>query len=62
MTTVKQLVSAAFGLAFMQPHHQKTRETWINISHRIGGGLLPNSLLVVSIQHMGRKLPLICDM
>ena len=50
MTTVKQLMSAAFGLAFTQ--HRETRETWISISHRIGG-LLPESELVVSIQRIG---------
>ncbi len=50
MLTVKQLISGAFGLAFT--HHQKLRETWVRISHRIGG-LLPNSELVVSIQRIG---------
>ena len=43
-------MSAAFGLAFTQ--HQKTRETWINISLRIGG-LLPESELLASIQRIG---------
>ena len=49
--TVKLLMSAAFGLAFKQ--HRETRETWINISHRIGGGSLPASELVISIQRIG---------
>ncbi len=50
MITVKRLMSAAFGLAFTQ--HRETRETWITISHRIGG-LLPDSELVASIQRIG---------
>lgn len=51
MTMVKQLISAAFRLAFTQ--HQKTRQAWIDISCRIGGGSLPESELSVSIQRLG---------
>lgn len=50
MITVKELISTSFQLAFT--HHRELRESWINISHRIGG-LLPDSELVVSIQHIG---------
>ena len=50
MIMVKQLMSAAFRLAFT--HHRELRETWINISCRIGG-LLPDSELLVAIQRIG---------
>ena len=50
MITVKQLMSTAFRLAFTQ--HREIRQAWIDISLRIGG-LLPESKLFISLQHIG---------
>ena len=51
MTKVKTLISAAFSQALT--HHPETMKIWIKASHIIGGGLLPDSELVVSIQRIG---------
>lgn len=49
--TVTELVSAAFRLASQR--HRTTRRTWVGVSHQVGGGALPKSELVVSIQRIG---------
>lgn len=49
--TVTELVLAAFRLASRR--HRTARQAWVGISHRVGGGSLPKSELVVSIQRMG---------
>ena len=51
MTNVKPLISAAYSQALI--HHQETLKIWCKASHIIGGGLLPDSELVVSIQRIG---------
>ncbi len=49
--TVIELISVAVSLSFSQ--HQAIHKTWINISFQVGS-VLPDSLLVASIQHVGK--------
>jgi hypothetical protein len=48
--TVTQLITAAFGLA--RSRHQELHQTWIAISMSVGG-MIPNSLLMASVQRSG---------
>jgi len=54
--TVGQLLVAAFGLS--RNGERELNERWIRMSFRIGG-LLPHSLLMVSIQRLG-EVDLVC--
>ena len=49
--TVTELISVAVSLSFSQL--QAIHKTWINISFQVGS-VLPDSLLVASIQHVGK--------
>lgn len=51
MPTVSSLISAAFNVAAV--HHSDVRRRWTNVSLRVGS-LLPDSLLMVSLQQSGR--------
>ncbi len=48
---VSPYIAAALGL--VQSRHRDVWQRWVTVSHKIGGHL-PESLLVVSVQHMGK--------